>query len=126
MVAIKAFGIIIIIKLSIISIDVIDAVSASNASLTAFLKVTWLFIMPRSDNEYPNMNAKTMDKNTVQKFDKPNTDPQIMPKISPIAQPVKQCSVACKADLVKLSTSIFYQIKRAGARPPGSDWFIFI
>ena len=89
--------------LSASSITAIEAVSAANATRKDFLSPRPCPSNGRMLSEYPNINARTMDIIMLGAADHPKAVETIMPSTSPIAQPVKQWSVALAAVLFRES-----------------------
>src|SRR5262245_17632192 len=87
-------GIISTTTLSTISITVIESVSEAKAMPAALLNGIPPATSGQSVIEYPKRNASTTDRVTVAALLQPNATPVTMPSTSPIAQPVRQWSVA--------------------------------
>ncbi len=100
-------GITAITRLSTSSIVAIDSVSAAKTTLRAAKKPRPAFSNGSVDSAYPNRNARPIASAIVTAAESPRAVPIIRPRISPIAQPVRQCSVA----LAAMAFS-------AGSRPP--------
>lgn len=90
-------GITSMIRFSAISIDAIDKVSAIRTSFKALLRAMPFFKSGIIDSRYPKTNARDIESVIVVSAVSPNETPMIIPKSSPIAQPVKQWSVADRA-----------------------------
>lgn len=101
--AITAPGIKNKIIVSTISMVAIEKVSDAKARRADRLKPMPCLSNGRMVNEYPKRNARPIASAIVACMLQPKLEPMTLPRISPIAHPVKQCNVACMAVLVKSS-----------------------
>ena len=85
------------IALSTISMSVIDSVSAAKARRAAAANASPEASRGRSVREYPNTKARATERSMVGTSSQPRAVPITMPNTSPMAQPVRQWSVALKA-----------------------------
>lgn len=85
---------------------VIDNVSEAKAKEKALAKFSPDFIRGISVSKYPKKKARTIAKKIVVKLENPKDVPITIPKISPIAQPVRQWRVALKAVFVRFCADI--------------------
>src|SRR4051812_3192181 len=95
--AFMAPGMTAITRLSKTSMVAIDKVSAANTMLNAAAAPRPALSNGMLEREKPKTNASAIEMATVAAFDKPAAVPMIRPAISPMAQPVRQCSVALAA-----------------------------
>lgn len=77
----------------------IEAVSEAKASLNDFDTPMPFLKRGKILKVYPKINARNIDKATLAVAPHTRAVDIIMPNISPIAQPVRQCSVALAAVL---------------------------
>jgi hypothetical protein len=83
--------------LSTSSIAAIDTVSATTATRTAARSGRPGRRTRRTVNAYPNRNASTTARAIVGTSPRPVTVPITMPRISPMAQPARQCRLTLTA-----------------------------
>lgn len=95
-----ALGTAMIKALSDNSITAIETVSAISASLSARRRVSPCLNSGIILNEYPKTNARKTEMAILGAADQANAVLIIMPIISPIAHPVRQCKVALAAVLL--------------------------
>jgi hypothetical protein len=83
--------------LSTTSMIVIEAVSAANASLSTARVASPEASSGRMVRAYPKKKASTTERATVAALLQTSAVPITMPRTSPMAQPVRQWTVAAKA-----------------------------
>lgn len=83
--------------LSTIVIVRIETVSAASTRRNAFLNEAPALTIGRVDTLYPEINERIAASSTVSREAKLNVVPIVTPMSSPIAQPIRQCSVALAA-----------------------------
>ena len=83
--------------LSTISMTAIEIVSAAKTSVRAFLSDSPARRGGIALKLYPNKNAKPTDKMILGSAGQKSAEEMTMPIISPMAHPVRQCSVARSA-----------------------------
>jgi hypothetical protein len=103
--AFKAPGIVTMTMVSTISIVVIERVSAAMTTVSAVQNLAPPLTSGKVESENPNIKARTIASKVVSSVLQLNAVPMIRPNISPIAQPLRQCSVALTAILFTLLVS---------------------
>src|SRR5690606_26141033 len=90
-------GVSAMITLSTSSITAMETVSAASATLTAAFRDTPARTTANRVKEYPKTKARAMASTIVGTLPHNSDVPMTMPRISPRAHPVRQCSVAFTA-----------------------------